>query len=402
MNIYRYAINSLRSTGILQGHETLSDYLKRRNVDELQIDIDSYVVNQGNRIKEYVVTSYLFGLSELFYAIIDRTKSGEIKFKSKLLREHIDKKIITYYSGQIRQFFQWDLDRRVWKQVDAKYKVSYIRTALAELAAELEGRSDNFVEKYFLLLIDYLEVHITNALSSPEFVQEISKYKFFKRNDPYMVFEVHSTFRNALINDSEENDFSIITAPYKIFAAKYLEGLTDVGGRYNNLFHSFITAQIDYKEYLESAVSALEKVEEPLYDTLRNLLEKNAFDEFIMNLKSLFASLPNEIVKNTNESYYHMIIHIVLKMIGVSIESEVSTNLGRIDSVLMTDSHITIIEFKMKDNNEALDQIKEKKYYEKYLSDKRAINLLGIVFSDKERNIIRYEVEEDIDKLDRR
>jgi hypothetical protein len=42
---------------------------------------------------------------------------------------------------------------------------------------------------------------------------------------------------------------------------------------------------------------------------------------------------------------------------------------------------------------EALKQIKEKKYHEKYLSEKKDIYLIGIEFSKEEKNICFFEWE---------
>ena len=41
---------------------------------------------------------------------------------------------------------------------------------------------------------------------------------------------------------------------------------------------------------------------------------------------------------------------------------------------------------------EALKQIKTKKYYQPYLSDKRKVFCVGIAFDEKERNIKEYKV----------
>ncbi|MDM7273064.1 MAG: PD-(D/E)XK nuclease domain-containing protein [Sulfurihydrogenibium azorense] len=41
----------------------------------------------------------------------------------------------------------------------------------------------------------------------------------------------------------------------------------------------------------------------------------------------------------------------------------------------------------------ALNQIKEKKYYEKYTSNCREIYLVGIEFSKEKRNIVYFEYE---------
>jgi hypothetical protein len=51
-------------------------------------------------------------------------------------------------------------------------------------------------------------------------------------------------------------------------------------------------------------------------------------------------------------------------------------------------NRIYIIEFKVdKAEEEALAQIKSRKYYEKYLSEQKTICLLGIHFDSSQRNI---------------
>ncbi len=66
--------------------------------------------------------------------------------------------------------------------------------------------------------------------------------------------------------------------------------------------------------------------------------------------------------------------------------------LGRLDLSVEIDSKIFIIEFKM-DNKNALKQIKEKKYYEKFLNQNKEIYLVGINFNENEKNISNFEWE---------
>ncbi len=78
-------------------------------------------------------------------------------------------------------------------------------------------------------------------------------------------------------------------------------------------------------------------------------------------------------------------------MIGLKIQTEVKTNLGRIDAVIQSKS-IYIFEFKFHGTKEeAIAQIKSKKYYEKYLNLGKPIYLIGAEFQDK--NIGDYIVE---------
>ena len=83
---------------------------------------------------------------------------------------------------------------------------------------------------------------------------------------------------------------------------------------------------------------------------------------------------------------------------GFSAEAEERTNNGRIDiRISVSDDIFYIIELKLDgDSNDALSQIKRKKYYEKFVEKGRKIHLFGIVFPRKERNIVSWK-EETID-----
>ena len=54
--------------------------------------------------------------------------------------------------------------------------------------------------------------------------------------------------------------------------------------------------------------------------------------------------------------------------------------------------YIFIFEFKMNSVNSALKQIKDKKYYEPYLSDEREVFCVGVSFDKKKRNIKEYKI----------
>ena len=72
---------------------------------------------------------------------------------------------------------------------------------------------------------------------------------------------------------------------------------------------------------------------------------------------------------------------------------------GRADNVIRTKSHIYVCELKFDGSAEdALAQIRERKYYEKYipLAKKKNIklHLVGMNFSSEERNINEFRDEE--------
>ncbi|HNI98766.1 MAG TPA: PD-(D/E)XK nuclease domain-containing protein, partial [Leptospiraceae bacterium] len=91
------------------------------------------------------------------------------------------------------------------------------------------------------------------------------------------------------------------------------------------------------------------------------------------------------------EKYWQTVFYLIFTLLGFRIQAEVKTNKGRIDAVVESKS-IYIFEFKLNGTKEeALAQIKDKKYYEKYLSIGKPVILVGAEFKD--RNIGDYLTE---------
>ncbi|UCH96621.1 MAG: ATP-binding protein [Candidatus Aminicenantes bacterium] len=118
---------------------------------------------------------------------------------------------------------------------------------------------------------------------------------------------------------------------------------------------------------------------------------KDDLENFFTIIKSLFAAIPSHLFLKDREAYYHTIIYLVLKLLGVNIDVEVHTNKGRIDAVMKTETNIYVMEFKMGTSDEALSQIERMKYHEKYLSSGKSIQLIGIRFDEEEKNISYYK-----------
>lgn len=111
-------------------------------------------------------------------------------------------------------------------------------------------------------------------------------------------------------------------------------------------------------------------------------------------ITTLFASIPyNNYVKNTissYEGYYSSVIYAYLASLGLDMIAEDVTNKGRIDLTIKLDETIYIIEFKVDEKEQALKQIKAKKYHEKYQKKAKAIYLIGIDFSSQEKNVTGF------------
>ena len=123
---------------------------------------------------------------------------------------------------------------------------------------------------------------------------------------------------------------------------------------------------------------------------LLGALQNGNMESFFDSLKVFFANIPYNI-QIKNERYYQSIFHTLFTLIGVSMQSETFTNQGRIDAVVQTDERIYIFEFKLDGSAEdALKQIKEKSYHEKFLDSGKEIILIGANFSSEKRSIEKW------------
>ncbi len=141
-----------------------------------------------------------------------------------------------------------------------------------------------------------------------------------------------------------------------------------------------------FGEYTQKKLSSGTRI----LDRMRKAIAVDDMDRLIQEIKSLFASIPYHIFIGEREAYYHSIIYLVLRLNGAVIKCEDPTNTGRIDAVLETGNKIYIMEFKMGSAQDALAQIKEMKYYEKFQGSEKEIILMGIGFDPEKRNIADY------------
>ncbi len=113
---------------------------------------------------------------------------------------------------------------------------------------------------------------------------------------------------------------------------------------------------------------------------------------------TLFSGISHDWFRNNNiadyEGFYCSMFYVFFASQGFNIKNEDTTNKGRIDFTVITDNAIFIFEIKMKHiKQNALQQIKDKKYHEKYLSENEDIFLIGIEFNETEKNISNFEYE---------
>ncbi|MDR2637471.1 MAG: PD-(D/E)XK nuclease domain-containing protein, partial [Zoogloeaceae bacterium] len=115
---------------------------------------------------------------------------------------------------------------------------------------------------------------------------------------------------------------------------------------------------------------------------------------------SLYASIPNDWFRKNEldrfEGYYASVFYAAFAALGMDIVPEDVNNQGRLDMAVKFNGQVYLFEFKVVEREaegKALQQIKEKKYADKYRSLNQPIHLIGVEFSKKERNVVGFAAE---------
>jgi hypothetical protein len=184
-----------------------------------------------------------------------------------------------------------------------------------------------------------------------------------------LLFQTGYLTVKKVVSERMEKSFYLLSYPNKEVKESLMESLLG-----------------DYSDHFADEISVL-------IDDLKESLDVDDLERFFNILRAVYANIPGDIFIKDRESYYHTVIYLILKLIGITVATEVRTNQGRIDAVIQTAQCIYILEFKMGSPDEALKQIKEKKYFEKYMASKKSIKLLGIGFDKDRKNIGNYKIE---------
>jgi hypothetical protein len=144
------------------------------------------------------------------------------------------------------------------------------------------------------------------------------------------------------------------------------------------------------ESFMASLLEAYGKYQVQDVDRLRMAMEQQikTCDEagFTRSLEAMLATVPHELRRN-NEAHYHTMMLIWMRLLGFSIQGEVSNNLGRADAVWRQPDLTVVAEVKYHKKakigtllSEAMKQIHEKRYYNQHLGK---IVLLAVAFSGK-------------------
>ena len=131
---------------------------------------------------------------------------------------------------------------------------------------------------------------------------------------------------------------------------------------------------------------------------LRQLLAEHDFEGVEQLFRAFFAGVPHQwFTKNDiarYEGFYASVFYAHFAGAGLEVSGEESTGRGRADMSVHHDGGVSVFEFKMNESAEAaLAQIRRKGYAEKHRAAGRTVHLVGVAFSERDRNLAGFAVE---------
>ncbi len=140
---------------------------------------------------------------------------------------------------------------------------------------------------------------------------------------------------------------------------------------------------------------------------MRKLLIANRFEEFAKVLQSVLSGIPHQWYRKKEhwqrEAWYAGILYSCLSSTGCQVHAEESTSLGRSDLVVLCEEQVFVFELKVLATSanaenaaaDAIRQIRSKGYANKHRLGNQSVFLIGAVFSEDERNMVKILVESD-------
>ena len=132
---------------------------------------------------------------------------------------------------------------------------------------------------------------------------------------------------------------------------------------------------------------------------LSHLLAANDFDGLETLFRAFFSSIPYEWHTRNDiarfEGYYASVFYSHFAAAGLDVAVEDSSSHGRVDMAVRFNSHVYLFEFKVVElspEGAAMEQLRERRYPEKYRYLGEPIYLIGVEFSRETRNVAGFEV----------
>ena len=134
-------------------------------------------------------------------------------------------------------------------------------------------------------------------------------------------------------------------------------------------------------------------------NNLRNAINNKNIDQIFNIIKSAIADLPTVVKKDMCENYYESVTHLIFRLTGINVISELQSVAGRSDIVLTSKDSVFIFELKMDKGRafeevaeEALTQIDANGYADRFAVSNKTMYKVGLVFSSDGKGLLGWKV----------
>ncbi len=276
------------------------------------------------------------------------------------------------------------------KQLAERYKYTE-----EEVLAELKRRYDGYlfseegkhVYNPYSLLNTFFGFQFRNywfATGTPTFLIDLIKAGDY---DLRKIGEESTLDSNALFDYRPDTGNPIPI----FFQAGYLT-IKDFNPRFNSYSLGFPNTEVKqgFFDNLLPAFTAIHKDDSGLFiEKFVTDLEGKRLEAFMERMYTACSGIPYSLASKENvkvrEKDYQVAFYVIFTLMGYYVELEMPSRKGRPDLVVQTDDRVYIFEFKLKKSatpQEALQQIKDKGYADKYLQNGKEIVMVGAVFND--------------------
>ena len=133
-------------------------------------------------------------------------------------------------------------------------------------------------------------------------------------------------------------------------------------------------------------------------DNLRNALRDKNIDRALGIIQAAIADLPTVVQKNMCENYYESVTHVMFRMTGFDVTSELQNQCGRSDVTVTLPNDVYILELKMDRGRnfdevaqEGLNQIDEKAYPDRFNVSGKKTHKIALVFSSEGKGLLGWK-----------
>ena len=198
-------------------------------------------------------------------------------------------------------------------------------------------------------------------------------------------------------------DVDNIPAEALLFQAGYLtiDSCTEMPGRTRyTLKYPNLEVQTALNDCLLQSLCGQPNMPGAYISRLYDLLQAQDFAGLKDLFHAFYASIAHDWYRKNElagyEGYYASIFYSYFAALGLDLRLEDPTSFGRIDLTLLFNGQVFLFEFKVVElapHGQALQQIKERGYADKYRARGEPIHLVGVEFSKQSRNIVGFEVQ---------